>query len=460
MTLPMIAPDSEMHRHIARVFSDHPGLKTLELIFPDMNGVARGKLIPIEQTNKIFGKVRLPLSSPQLDVFSNDTEAAGVALQTGDPDGLGHVVAFGPALWREGDRAVALMTMTDLEGAPNPLDPRQALAAVLERFAAKGLTPVIAPELEFYLMDAELDATGRGQPPLSPLSGERLTGAQIYRNSVYEPFADILDQMRRAAMALGAQADVALAEYGPGQFELNLAHTPDALSAADQTILLKHGIRSVARTHGMEACFMPKPYGDQSGSGTHFHISVLDARARNVFAGDDPERPNPALGGAIAALCATMPEATLAFAPNLNSYRRLAPGSFAPVISAWGMDNRGTAIRVPSSTGLDARLEHRTAGSDANPYIALALILQAMLDGIEVDGDPGTPVIGEAQPGDGLPLPTHWHAAIERFEQSAFAMRALGEEFHRVYALLKRQEIELLRARVTDVEFEVYLRAL
>lgn len=171
MTLPMIAPDSEMHRHIARVFSDYHGLKTLELIFPDMNGVARGKLIPIEQTNKIFGKVRLPLSSPQLDVFSNDTEAAGVALQTGDPDGLGHVVAFGPALWREGDRAVALMTMTDLEGAPSPLDPRQALAGVLERFAAKGLTPVIAPELEFYLVDAKLDATGRR--PATALSPER-----------------------------------------------------------------------------------------------------------------------------------------------------------------------------------------------------------------------------------------------------------------------------------------------
>ncbi|MEL6582266.1 MAG: glutamine synthetase family protein [Pseudomonadota bacterium] len=460
MTAPMIEPDSDLHRHIARVFFDYPEIKTIELIFPDMNGVARGKLIPVEQANKMFGKARLPLSSYQLDIFSQDTAAAGVAIDAGDPDGAGQVIAFGPALWRDGDRAVALMTMETLDGAPNPLDPRQVLAGVLERFTERGLTPVVAPELEFYLMDAALGADGRGQPPLSPLDGERLAGAQIYRTSVYEPFADVLDEMSAAARALGAQADVALAEFGPGQFEINLEHTPDALSAADQTILLKHAIRGVARKHGMEGCFMAKPYGDQAGSGLHFHISVLDARARNVFSHDDPNAPNPALAGAIAALKNTMGGSTLAFAPHLNSFRRLAPGTYAPVIAAWGLDNRGVALRVPATTGLDARLEHRVAGADANPYLALALILQAILEGIDAEGDPGTPIIGEADETQGEMLPTEWPAAIRAFEGSDFVARTTGTEFQRVYALMKHQEVEMLRARVTDVEFEVYLRAL
>jgi glutamine synthetase len=460
MPAPLIEPDSDLHRRIAQVFFDYPALDSIELVFPDMNGVARGKVIPVEQARKMFGKARLPLASYQLDIFSQDTAAAEVAIETGDPDGAGHVVAFGPALWRDGDRGVALMTMETPDGAPNPLDPRQVLAAVLARFAERGLTPVVAPELEFYLMDARRTPDGRGQPPCSPLDGERLSAAQIYRTSVYEPFADILDEMRRAARALGVLADVALAEYGPGQFEINLEHTPDALSAADQTILLKHAIRGVARKHGMEGCFMPKPYGEQAGSGLHFHISVLDARARNIFAGDDPVTLNTALSGAIAALKATMPDATLAFAPNLNSYRRLAPGAYAPVVAAWGMDNRGVALRVPASTGLDARLEHRVAGSDANPYIALALLLQAMLEGLDGGDDPGALVVGEATQQDGSPLPTEWGAAIEAFEMSDFVGRALGTEFQRVYALMKRQELETLRARVTDVEFDVYLRAL
>lgn len=460
MTPPMIEPDSELHRHVARTFAEYPRINTIEMIFPDMNGVARGKSIPVSLANKLFGKARLPLSTYQLDIFSQDTAAAGVAIENGDPDGAGQLVAFGPALWRKGDRAVALMTMETLDGAPNPLDPRQVLSAVVDRFAAKGLTPVVAPELEFYLMDATRSPDGRGQPPLSPLDGERLSAAQIYRTTVYEPFADILDEIRLAARALGAQADVALAEFGPGQFEMNLEHTADAVCAADQTVLLKHAIRNVARCHGMEGCFMPKPYGNQAGSGLHFHVSVLDARARNVFAHDDPSAPNAALAGALAALKETMSAATLSFAPSLNAYRRLAPGTYAPVIAAWGLDNRGVALRVPSTTGLDARLEHRVSGADANPYLALAIILQAILEGIEAEGDPGAAVHGEAGQEHGPHLPTEWSNAIDAFAQSNFITRAVGAEFQRVYTLMKRQERDALRAKVTDVEFDVYLRSL
>ncbi|MEL6678038.1 MAG: glutamine synthetase family protein [Pseudomonadota bacterium] len=443
---------------IERLRARHPDLRTLELVFPDMNGVARGKHIPIAQADKLFGKVRLPLSTYNLDILSLDTEAAGIAIERGDPDGLGHLVAGGPALWTDARHAVALMTMTTPDGAPNPYDPRQVLARVVERFTQAGLTPVVAPELEFYLLDAERDATGRAQPPLSPVTGERLEDPQIYRLSVLDPFMPVLDEIREAALALGAAAETASAEFGPGQFEINLGHTPDALGAADQAILLKHAIRGVARRHGMEACFMAKPYGEESGSGLHYHISLLDRDGRNIFAGDDPTALNTPLSGAVARLKDTMAEATLVFAPHLNSFRRLAPGTYAPIVSAWGFDNRGVALRIPASTGPAARVEHRTAGADANPYLVLAVLLQAIFDGLD-GGDPGRPATTEATEEDGPLLPLGWGRAIAAFEQSTFIKTALGAEFARVYALMKRQEMERLRMRVTDVEFDVYMRS-
>ncbi|MGB0497484.1 MAG: glutamine synthetase family protein [Rubricella sp.] len=448
-----------MKTHVETVLKAHPEIATIELVFPDMNGVPRGKHLPVDQVDKMFGKVRLPLSSYQLDILSQDTADSGHAIEKGDPDGCGHVIGFGPAIWRDARHAVALMTMTTLEGEPAPLDPRQALARVVERFRRKGLTPVVAPELEFYLMDARRDPGGRGQPPVSPLTGDRLSEAQIYRLGVQEPFVPILEDIRIAALALGAQADVALAEFGPGQFEINLAHTPDALSAADQAILLKLAIRGVARANGMEACFMAKPYGDQSGSGLHFHISMLDETGANVFSSGVEGELNTPLAGAVARLQETMAASTLIFAPHLNSYRRLAPGSYAPVVAAWGLDNRGTALRVPATAGKAARVEHRVPGADANPYLALAVILQAIYEGLE-GGDPGDPVEGEANEAHGDLLPLGWGRAVAAFEGNPFVERALGAELARVYALMKKQEMDGLRARVTDVEYDIYMRTL
>ncbi|MBB5514146.1 glutamine synthetase [Rubricella aquisinus] len=439
---------------------DLTGIEIIELVFPDMNGVARGKHLPADQADKLFGGVRMPISTHNLDVLSQDTEGAGLAIDVGDPDGVGKLVAFGPAQWGGGNQAVALMSLMMADGSANPYDPRQVLETVVARFTARGLTPVVAPELEFYLMDAQRDAGGRGQPPISPMTGDRLLDAQVYRLSVQDPFVPILNDMRNAAQALGADADAALAEFGPGQFEINLAHTNDAVGAADQAILLKYALRGVARANGMEACYMAKPYGDQSGSGMHFHVSLLDKDGRNLFSGAEEGVLNPSLAGVVAKLRDVMPASTLVFAPHLNSFRRLAPGSYAPTIAAWGLDNRGTALRVPTTMGAGARVEHRVPGSDANPYLVLAVILQAVLEGLDERADPGPAVEGEPTEAHGAPLPLGWGRAVAAFEEDAFIARALGAEFQRVYALMKHQEMDTLRTRVTDVEFDVYMRAL
>jgi glutamine synthetase len=444
---------------IARVLAEHPGIETVELVFPDMNGVARGKHLPVDQADKLMGKVRMPASFYNLDILSADVAKAGIALSRGDPDAGCHAVRFAPALWTGGRRALALMTMTEADGSPTPYDPRQALAAVEERFLAAGLTPVIAPELEFYLVDAARDASGRARPPLSPLGGERLSEAQVFRLSIHNPFAPILDEMIAAARVLGCGADVALAEFGPGQFEINLTHVAGALEAADQAFLLKLAIRETARRHGMEASFMAKTYGDMAGSGLHFHISVLDQAGRNIFSGETEGVPNAALSGAIGGLKRHMAASMLLFAPHMNSFRRFGPGTYAPFVAAWGLDNRSTALRVPATTGPGARVEHRLPGADANPYLALAAILEAMLEGIEEGIDPGPPALSEAGPEDGPPLPLGWGRAILAFEEDAFPARALGAEFARCYGLMKEQEMASLNLRVTDTDYDVYLRS-
>ncbi|HEU0222366.1 MAG TPA: glutamine synthetase family protein [Paracoccaceae bacterium] len=455
-----MTPLAGRRAEIRAILAAHPTIETIEMVFPDMNGVARGKHLPADQVEKLFGKVRMPISVYNLDILSSDVAKAGIALERGDPDGFGHVARFAPATWTGGRRALALMTMTDPDGSPTVYDPRQALARVAERYEARGLTPVIAPELEFYLIDAKRDATERAQPPISPLTGERLRDPQVYRLSVQEPFSGILDEMIEAARTLGCSADTALAEYGPGQFEINMNHVEGAIRAADEAMLLKLAVRGVAHRHRMEASFMAKPYGEQAGSGFHLHVSLLDRQGRNILAGGAEGEPGPMLRGALGGLKAHMAASMLIFAPHLNSYRRFGRGTFAPSVAAWGLDNRSTAIRVPATSGQGARVEHRLAGSDVNPYLALAMVLQAMLEGMDEGIDPGTPAQREAGPEDGPLLPLSWNQAIHAFQASDFPARALGAEFARCYALMKEQEMASLNLRVTDVEYDVYLRAI
>jgi glutamine synthetase len=441
--------------------AENPDIEIIELVFPDMNAVMRGKWVPARQIDKLAkGAVRMPMSSYNLDIASEDVEEAEIAVTIGDPDGVGWPIphAFGRAQWLKRPTAIALMTMTEPDGVtPCVYDPRQVLAAVAERFRAKGLTPVVAPELEFYLVDGETDQSGRARPPVG-VGGDRLEASQMYMLDVKSAFAGILAEIDAAAIALGAPAEAATAEFGPGQFEINLGHVPDPLAAADHAILLRRAIRGVARQHGMDACFMAKPYGDQSGSGQHFHISLIDESGRNIFDSGGMTVPNAAMRATVAGLLRTMPDATLLFAPHLNSYRRLRPNTYAPHMANWGLDNRNTAVRCPALSGGAARIEHRVAGSDANPYLALAAILGGILYGLEHGWDPGLPCEGEPRADGGNRLPTTWPAAIEAFERSDFIRDVIGAEFARVFALMKRQEMERLLERVTDAEYDTYLR--
>ena len=441
---------------LAAFRAEFPQIEVAEVYVADLNAVPRGKLVPIDMLEKLTnGGMKLPISTLGLDIFGADVPKNAIALEVGDPDGilrpLGETLA--PMLWAKRPTAqLQCMMLNETGDAICEYDPRGVLARVVERATPMGLTPVMALELEFYLIDPE-----EPLPPRNPVAGGRLNRAQLYDMSVIRAFEPVLSEITEAAQALGAPAETAICEFGAGQFEMNLRHVEDALEACDHMVALKRAIRGVARAHGMDASFMPKPFGDMAGSGQHIHLSLLDAAGVNIFDGGGRDA-NPAVRGAVAGMLESMADTMLLYAPHHNSYRRLLPGSYAPVVAAWGLDNRGTAVRVPDTSGKGARIEHRVAGSDANPYLLAAAVLAGALDGIGRALKPPAPVVGEAREEDAELLPISWAMAEQCFAGSDFVEAWLGVEFRRIYAAIKRQERATLMGRVSDVEYDAYLR--
>lgn len=441
---------------VAEFRDRHPEIDTVEIFVTDLNGLARGKLAPVSALEKLGrGGIKMPVSTLGLDIFGLDVGENAIAIECGDPDGpLVPIPATLAAMpWSPGRAQIQCM-QAEPDGEIALYDPRGALARVTAEARARGYTPVMALELEFYLIDPV-----EPLPPRDPITGARLARAQMYDMAVIGAFEPVLADIRRAAEATGAPAEGAICEFGPGQFEMNLAHVADPLAAADHMIALKRAIRGVARNHGLDASFMPKPYGEHTGSGMHIHLSLLDREGAPVFSGPGPG-PNPALAHAVAGSLAAMPETMLIAAPTLNGYRRFVPGSYAPMTAAWGLDNRGVAMRLPAVSGMAARLEHRLAGADANPYLLAAVVLAGALQGLE-DAVPPPPAIeAEAAMEDGLALPLDWLTAEQAFAESAFVRRWLGPKLQSVYSGIKRQERATLMARVTDVEYGTYLRVM
>lgn len=237
-------------------------------------------------------------------------------------------------------------------------DPRAALARVAARFEALGLTPCVAFEYEFYLVQAALGPDGAPLPPLDPATGRPQTETHVFSLDGLEEHKAFLAALEGFARVQGLPLKGAVAEYAPGQYEVNLGHVADPLRAADHGFVFKRAVKAAARQAGLAASFMAKPFPDQSGSGLHLHVSLLDRDGRNVFAQEDGDtRLRHAIGG----LRATMAEAMLVFAPNANSYRRFRTRSYVPMAPTWGHNNRTVALRIPRGP------PRRFASSTASP---------------------------------------------------------------------------------------------
>jgi len=435
----------------------HPDIEIFEMILPDICGGLRGKWLARDKLAKLAaGELKLPLSSLVCDVWGRDGEAW--VFGTGDGDGycIPDLRTLVPVPWQERAMAQVMISMREVDGEPCAYDSRHIVQSLMTRFAARGLTPVVASEMEFYLFRDEEDSLGRPVHTQSDRVGGVLASGQTYSVETMESMAPLMHAIRDACVAQNLPVDTLIKESAPSQYEINLYHSPDALVAADQAVMLKRAIRSVAGAHGLRATFMAKPFGNLAGNGMHVHCSLVDADGRNAFA-DADGRGNALLRQAIAGCLATMEESMLLFAPNLNSFRRFQRGSHAPMAPCWGFENRTVSLRVPADSPAATRIEHRVAGADANPYLVVAAILAGMLHGIENALQPPAPVEGNAY--DLLPpsLPRYWPDALARFSASEFVRANLGESFQHVYTVLKQQEMDEFDRQVTPMEYDACL---
>ena len=442
--------------------ADNPDVEGVDIFLTDACGVNRGKNIRTSELLQIYRTGRyMPGSLLGLDITGEDVEETDLVWVQGDADRICYPVpgSLCRVPWRSEPTAQTLLTMYDLDGAPNHADPRHALARVVKRFTDMGQTPVCAVELEFYLLDRHPGPDGRPRPAAAPGTEHRARHIQAYGTMELGEMAPIFVDIHAAAKAQGLPAETVIHEYSPGQFEITLHHRSDALRAADEAVMFKRLIKAVAEHHGMLACFMAKPFAGRAGSGMHVHVSLADDKGRNLFAEGDAPAGSLLLRQAIAGMAATMADGMAIYAPNANSYRRFRRTSYAPVAPTWGINNRSVGIRVPAGPGASRHVEHRPCGADANPYLAVAGALASAHYGIARKLDPGPPITGNGyEQADPRALPTNWPEALDRAERSEFVMEYFGCDFMKVYLAIKRAELDKFMAEPTELDYQWYLR--
>jgi glutamine synthetase len=412
----------------------------VECMVPDLTGIARGKILPRDRFLKSLQEstLRLPedifyqtVTGEYPDPFPGDPTAPDMILH---PD----VSTLRLVPWYEEPTAQVICDCTTRKGEPLEVAPRQVLRRVLGLYADKGWRPVIAPELEFYLVAVNTDPDYPLEPP-EGRSGRRESGRQAYGIDAVNEFDHVMDDLYDFCEKAGIAVDTLIHESGPAQLEINFHHG-DPLLLADQVLVFKRATREAALRHKVYATFMAKPIEGEAGSAMHIHQSVVDAKTgRNVFA-DARGRDTKLFHAHIAGLQRYLPAAMPLFAPNVNSYRRLRADSDAPINTHWGYENRTVGFRVPEADRVGRRVENRVAGVDVNPYLAIAGSLACgylgMIEGLE----PGKPQAGDAYRAKGQGLPSHLPDALAHFARSKPLRQVLGGAFVDLLVAVKQTE--------------------
>jgi glutamine synthetase len=436
----------------------HPEITTIEALLPDCNGVMRGKWVPRHKLATIFdGELKLPKTALSLDIWGRDVEE--LVFASGDADGICRPVegSLLPTPWAAGGQhGQVMLSMFNADGSPYPGDPRHVLKQVLTRYQEAGWQPVVAAELEFSLV--RWDQTVPLHTCPAPAGGSPI-GGNTYGLDVLNHHQEMLEDLRLACEVQDIPFDGVVKESAPSQYEINMQHVDNPVLAAKQILMMKRLIKGVAAKHDLIASFMPKPFEDEPGNGMHVHCSVLDENRVNIF-DDGTEKGSPLLLNAIGGCLANMADSVAIFAPSYNSYRRFQPGCHAPTFPSWGYENRTVAVRIPTGSHGARRLEHRVAGADANPYLMFAVLLSAMLDGIEQNLSPGDPISGDGYAQEEAKLPVYMPDAVRLFRESDFIRNSLGEEVQRIYTLTKEQELEEFRKRISVLEYQSFLEKL
>ena len=449
-----MADNQDIDPVVAGFLRDHPDLRWIDVMIPDICGIPRGKRLCASALGKLFTTgIVLPGSTYAMDMMGNNVDSTGMGTVDGDPDFPCHAVVetLAEVPWKGPAHAQVMLSMIDDEGRPWWLDPRHIVARMAERIAGLGYRARAAFELEFYLVEREPDGRLRSAP--APGSTTRPTDTQVYLMSDIDAYGPVLDDMVTASRAQNIPSDVITMEYAPAQFEINLHYCDDPVQACDHAFLQKRAIKAVAAARNMIATFMARPFEDISTSGTHVHLSLLDEDGRNVF--DDGSAEGSAImRHAIAGLAATMAEAMPIWAPNANSFRRLSPAGWVPLAPNWGYNNRNVSLRIPGGPAGARRIEHRTAGADANPYLVLAAILAGVHHGIVNGLDPGEPASGNASTGADSGLPSIWVDALRAFDRATVLPGYFGGAWWRVHSQLKWSEFHEFNGHVSMLEYD------
>ena len=415
---------------------------------PDINGSIRGKAFrpAAFETALQHGTVMtdLLLGLDPVDAPITDYERFGIRAGAADLVVHPDPETLHDLSWRPGWR-ICLATPSWPDDSPCEFAPRSVLTRVLGTMADLGYEVLAAFEYEIRLRDAEGN-------PLS--SGISYSLAELGR------FEAFVAGLVPALEGLGIELSAVHTEAGPGLLELNLGPRR-GLGAADDAALLKFAVKELAASMGLRASFLAKTVSGEEGSSGHIHVSCWSGDG-NAFAPAGPGAPfPPVVGASVAGILDHLPAASLMLNPNVNSYKRLVPGWFAPVNASWGLENRSTAVRAIRSPRPElCRLECRRPGADANPYLALAAVVASAADGIGRMAEPPAPVEGDAYQRSDLPeLPGSLEAALRAFQEDEVLRRTLGEGFSEYYVTSRAWELKAWRETVTDWERERYERA-
>ena len=382
-----------------KIYRANRDIDDVECIVPDLAGMSRGKAMPANKFSPQY-ETYLPVSIFYQTVAGQDVEM-DIANQWAEGDlVLKPDMSTARAVpWAKSPTLQVIHDLFTRDGTPVSIAPRQVLKNVVELFAEQGWKPVVAPELEFYLINPNVDSNEPIQPPMGR-NGRRRTGRQSYSMAAVDDYGPVIDTIYDYAQTAGMNIDTVIQEDGAGQVEINLTHG-DPVLLADMVFYFKRIIREAAFNHGMFATFMAKPMRDQPGSAMHVHQSIVDLKSgKNIFSdanGDASKHFFHYIGGCQKYAAQALP----LMAPYVNSYRRFeGENSSAPTNFGWGYDNRATGLRIPNSSPQNRRIENRVVGVDCNPYLALAAGLACGYLGMTKKIKPGEPATGEVDDDD------------------------------------------------------------
>lgn len=428
----------------------------VECMVPDMAGIARGKILPAAKFLKSVREhsLRLPESvfiQTVTGEYAEDEDDEVISSQDfdvqlqPDPDTLSLVP------WYDEPTAQVIADVFNRDGSPLEIASRFVLRRVLQLYDDRGWKPIVAPELEFYLVQVNTDPDLPLLPPIGR-SGRPETGRQSYGIDAVNEFDPIFEDVYDFAEKQGLDVDTLTHESGSAQMEINFNHG-EPLRLADQALLFKRTVRHAAMRHRVYATFMAKPLANEPGSSMHIHQSLLDKESgRNLFS-EPNGRDTTLFRSHVAGLQRYLPQVMPLLAPNVNSFRRLQPHMDAPINVHWSVDNRTVGLRVPVSSASARRIENRLAGADANPYLAMAASLACGYLGMIERLKPTQQIEGSAYRLKHS-LPRTMYDALHRFETSKAIRPVLGERFIKAVAAVRRSELDNYQRVISSWERE------